>query len=332
MDANHRRWVDEAAALRIPPLRLPSSRLDDQYAKSPSLQARAARLDTWLADWAHTHGLAGDAEARATMAARRYGQVTVLCFPYASEEIARFLGQSHLLGFEMDDTLEPQGGDVSLGTYSRLLEIQEALTRYWETPPTPRPVPDALRDHIRLGEQLTSPRLFESFREGWSRYLFGVTCENALQSTRGIPSVTDYLRIRQFTIGDHLIPCVQLARSTEMLPSTLRQAPLADLNTSAMQAFALINDLLTCRAEIIDGHRSVNLPLVMAHHDGCTLQKAVDRVAQHYDDTIEKFICAAQASRSLRDLPEAGEYADGFAQAIRGWHDWTQRTVRYRCE
>ncbi|MGW7531299.1 terpene synthase family protein [Amycolatopsis sp. NPDC054798] len=323
--AHKENWAEQAASLRIPTLRRPPPPRSDQYA---ARQDQASRLDVDVAEWARNHGLAADARAGDTVLRRRYGQLATMSYPQAPDSVARAIARFLALGFEVDDSLEPRTGSDLLQLHRQLLELQDSVVRYAEPSAGITAAAHAVRDVCLRLEQVASPSVFGSLQSGLLTWLSGVACENSFLSAGAIPSPADYQRIRLATLGNHLMPLVQLAHGFDLPPRVLNHGTLANLNAAALTSIATANDLLTCRAELSREQFALNLPLVLARHHGCSLQQAVDRVAELHDAAVGDFADAARQLRLHRDDTIA-RYLDGLCAAVRGWHDWTLSTARY---
>jgi hypothetical protein len=330
-------WSAEAPSLQITNSSFHATKLLADHDPAHCSTDRAHDIDQRLAIWwVQTLGIS-DSKEQENLRRKGYGRLAVLACPDASHDVAFWVAQDFLCGFEIDDLeLEPQLNRNSLHFHQRVLSLQAALTHPRNLSTTADPVADALRNLMVRAEELTSPRIVELIRASWYKFLIGATCEDAYISAGAVPDLDDYLRIRLLTLGDHAAFMTMFAGGFD-LPGAIENHPdVRGLTTAAHLMIGYCNDILTCRSELaksLQGRLCFNAPIVIAYHRGCPLQEALNETARLHNTAATKFNHHAELLNTTATAPARTELLDryirGITQIVRGWQEWTAHTVRY---
>lgn len=191
-----------------------------------------------------------------------------------------------------------------------------------------RPVELAYRDLFARIEQIATPQQVLRIRKGMLHYSVGAAADAAYAAAGIVPPVAEYRRIRHLIAHlHHHFVLTEVAQDFEMPTALLLDEQVRDLTDLAIQIIGLTNDVLGCPRDVQRRHIA-NLPMVLAHHHGCSVQEGIDLTAAEVARHTGNF---AHLSVNLRQrgIAVIDRYVHGLEEQIAGHLAWLHETGRY---
>lgn len=95
-------------------------------------------------------------------------------------------------------------------------------------------------------------------------------------------SATSTTSLARNVAKDWVLPWPEIAGGYE-LPAEIRHAPrLAEMTAALSHAVGWANDIVSCPRKVEESAGSPNLPTVLAHERGCTLEEGVAEAVRTY--------------------------------------------------
>ncbi len=317
--------LDQSLQIPVPHLRCPFP---------PAIHPAAERLEDSAIAWMRRFGFIRDeAEEKAARAAR-FGRLAALTYPYASFEGAQLACDWMIWLFLQDDEYMERAAEDG-----RLLDCARHTLRCLRVlhdpgaPPGDDPYIRALHDLCERTGRHAGPEHFQRFLSGLHEYFTGAGAEVVYLSRRAIPSLEEYIALRESSIGLRSVMFVLLETAGGFpLPGPRWSEPeLQALAHSASRVNSWINDILSGLREL-HWPGAINLITVLAQHHGCTTEEAIGRAVAYHDRELADFQELSARLRQTCDDPRIGRYLDALAAWTRGNQDWSLTCGRYHVE
>ncbi len=190
------------------------------------------------------------------------------------------------------------------------------------------PIEHAYRDLFRRIVVVASPDQVLRIRKGMLHYSVGAAADVAYTAAKQVPPVAEYRRIRHLIAHlHHHFVLTEVAQGFDMPAALLLDPEVRELTDLAIEIIGLTNDVYGCPRDLQRAHIA-NLPMVLAHHEGITVQEGLDRTATEVERATEHFIRLAVRLRERgRDILH--RYVSGLEDQIAGHLGWLDETGRY---
>ena len=196
------------------------------------------------------------------------------------------------------------------------------------------PLVQALADLRRRMEPHASSGWMDRFTSTMKDYLQAVVWE-AANHTQGItPDLATYLKMRPFFSGIYpSFDLIEVEVSKDMeLPNTVRaNKTVQELRLIANNVLAWSDDIISLEVEMEQG-KVHNLVLVLQREHQLTLQEAINRTAELYNEEVRKFMDLESRRPSFGPVTDLKlqHYVLGLRSWMRGYIDWALETERYQ--
>ncbi|MEU1278194.1 isoafricanol synthase [Streptomyces sp. NPDC005805] len=182
----------------------------------------------------------------------------------------------------------------------------------------------------------------QRFRRHWLAYMAAHRGEALNRNADHLPTLDEFLRLRRHTIG--VQPCLDFTERCGgyALPDELHGgSPLREMREITAEVVIFVNDIVSLPKELAAGDVN-NSVVVLREQKGCTLDEAVDLVADLANERAARFTALAASlpgslprSRSGRRgvRPEVHghveHYVEGMRHLMAGNLAWSLATSRY---
>ncbi|MFC9435637.1 hypothetical protein [Nocardia sp. NPDC057030] len=190
------------------------------------------------------------------------------------------------------------------------------------------PIEHAYRDLFLRIEAIATPHQVLRIRKGMLHYSVGAAADVAYTAAGQVPPVAEYRRIRHLIAHlHHHFVLTEIAQGFDMPPALLLDAEVRELTDLAIEIIGLTNDVYGCPRDFRRRHVA-NLPMVLAHHTGITVQQGIDRTAAEVGHATKTFVRLAGRLRD-RGSQVLHHYVSGLEAQIAGHLSWLHETGRY---
>ncbi|AKL64808.1 MULTISPECIES: family 2 encapsulin nanocompartment cargo protein terpene cyclase [Streptomyces] len=170
----------------------------------------------------------------------------------------------------------------------------------------------------------------DRYRHDMARLHLGYLAEAAWAQTDYVPQVWEYLAMRQF---NNFRPCPTITDTVGgyELPADLHaQAAVQRVIALAGNATTIVNDLYSYTKELASPGRHLNLPVVVAEHEGGDVRDAYLKAVEVHNDLMHAFEAEAAELAAACPVPSVLRFLRGVAAWVDGNHYWHQtNTYRY---
>jgi 5-epi-alpha-selinene synthase len=160
-----------------------------------------------------------------------------------------------------------------------------------------------------------------------SEYFESNVWEAANKQSHRIPSLSEYLHHRQYTVAVYVyFDLYELAHQIR-LPENVPE--IEEITHMANNIISWFNDMISLEKELTsnDVH---NLVLVIQNEEKCSLQAAMDRAVEMHNIEMERFLELETRLRSdFSQNTDVLNYLNGLRTCIRGNVDWSYESGRY---
>ncbi|WP_369372763.1 hypothetical protein [Streptomyces sp. cg36] len=310
----------DAARLVVPPISFPvPARLH------PDANELEERTLAWLRDF----GVIGSDAEEAYLRHSKLGRTYAWMIPEGETERVLTATRFCIWATVQDDryTEELGLGGRTTALAAHLLAC-ESIAENPHAPVSGRPIELAYRDLFARIEQIATPQQVLRIRKGMLHYSVGAAADAAYAAAGVVPPVAEYRRIRHLIAHlHHHFVLTEVAQGFEMPTALLLDHEVRDLTDLAVQIIGLTNDVLGCPRDVRRRHIA-NLPMVLAHHGGCSVQEGIDLTAAEVVRHTDDFVRLASLLRQRR-VPVLGRYVRGLEEQIAGHLAWLHETGRY---
>ncbi|WP_330294438.1 family 2 encapsulin nanocompartment cargo protein terpene cyclase [Streptomyces sp. NBC_00503] len=268
------------------------------------------------------------------------GRYMVACHPDAPT-VDHLMIATRLMAAEnaVDDVYCEDHGGSPVGLGGRLLLAHTALDPVHTTAEYQPQWAESLRSDaprraygsaMQYFVQAASPSQADRFRHDMARLHLGYLAEAAWTETDYVPEVWEYLSMRQF---NNFRPCPTITDTVGgyELPADLHAQPAVQrVIALAGNATTIVNDLYSYTKELASPGLHLNLPVVIAEREGCSVRDAFLKAVEVHNDLMHAFEAAAADVAAAFPVPSMLRFLRGVAVWVDGNHYWHQtNTYRY---
>jgi hypothetical protein len=294
----------------------------------PAINPTYERACEASTQWALDYGLLRPGAAEARFRGLRIPEFVARAYPRAQYEDLRVVMDWTLWGFLADDQHDLLVDRPEL-VRARYLEHVEVLENGLVDQLTGMHHALAdLRDRI---VQRGSTSCLRRFTESASQWFDSMYTEVRNRSRITPPSLLDYLRLREITVGMYteyaLFDVTHQVRTTDdfWIDPDIRR-----LEAMAANIIGWANDIFSFRKERSAGDPH-NMVLLLGAERGLRPEEAVDRTAAMHDREMTRFLELMDATRRSKCVPS--ELLEPFLGLLVGWVrgnlDWAYSSERY---
>lgn len=193
------------------------------------------------------------------------------------------------------------------------------------------PVLIGLRAYMRRVSQFCTPSQVARVRQISIAMFVAMAAEGAWRVYGTRPTVAEYLASRHI---NSFWPCLVLIDPVGgyEVPANLYSQPQVHRVTAlASLATTLVNDLYSAYKEHLNEVGTFKLPYLLAAQHHCSLQEAINRIADIHDDVMHQYEAVERAL--LTDAtPLLQRYLMGLKAWVAGNLEWHKRSARYQAD
>ncbi|VVM75241.1 2-methylisoborneol synthase [Pseudomonas fluorescens] len=193
------------------------------------------------------------------------------------------------------------------------------------------PVLVGLRAYMKRVEQFCTPSQVARVRQISIAMFVTMAAEGAWRIYGTKPTIAEYLASRQV---NSFWPCLVLIDSIggyEVPANLYSQPEVHRITALASLATTLVNDLYSAYKEHANEVGEFKLPYLLATRHNCTLQQAIDHIADIHDDVMCDYE-AAERTLLISATPLLKRYLTGLKAWIAGNWEWHKHSARYQVE
>ncbi|MFD7451170.1 hypothetical protein [Kitasatospora sp. NPDC059827] len=296
----------------------------------PRLHPRADELEERTLAWLRDVGIIGTDADETYLRHSTLGRTYAWMIPEGDVERVLIATRFCVWATVQDDRYTE-----GLGLAGRTTDLSEhllACEAIAEDPhaPVPHDVPieRAYRDLFQRIEQAATPQQVLRIRKGMLHYSVGAAADAAYAEHRTVPPVSEYRRIRHLIAHlHHHFVLTEVAQGFEMPTALVLDPQVRELTDLAIRIIGLTNDVYGCPRDVARGHIA-NLPMVLAHHHGHSVQTGIDLTAREIEHDTARYTELAAALRR-RGSEILTRYTRGLDDQIAGHLAWLHETGRY---
>ncbi|WP_160109283.1 terpene synthase family protein [Pseudomonas izuensis] len=193
------------------------------------------------------------------------------------------------------------------------------------------PVLVGLRAYMKRVEEFCTPSQVARVRQISIAMFVTMAAEGAWRIYDTKPTIAEYLASRQV---NSFWPCLVLIDPIggyEVPANLYSQPQVHQITALASLATTLVNDLYSAYKEHMNEVGEFKLPYLLAAQHQCTLQQAIDHIADIHDDVMRDYEVAED--RLLGNAsPLLQRYLKGLKAWIAGNLEWHKHSARYHVE
>lgn len=193
------------------------------------------------------------------------------------------------------------------------------------------PVLVGLRAYMQRVGQFCTPSQVARVRQISIAMFVAMAAEGAWRVYDSRPTVAEYLASRHI---NSFWPCLVLidAIGGYEVPANLYSQPQVHRVTAlASLATTLVNDLYSAYKEHLNEVGTFKLPYLLAAQHQCSLQEAIDRIADIHDGVMLEYE-AAERVLLKEASPLLKRYLNGLKAWIAGNLEWHKHSARYQAD
>ncbi|MFH7594385.1 hypothetical protein WDV06_04670 [Streptomyces racemochromogenes] len=294
------------------------------------LHPDAAELEERTLAWLRDFGIIGTDADEEYLRHSTLGRTYAWMIPEGDTERVLIATQFCIWATVQDDRYTE-----GLGLAGRTTDLSEhllACESIAEDPfaPVPHdaPIEWAYRDLFQRIEHAATPQQVLRIRKGMLHYSVGAVADAVYAEHRVVPPVAEYRRIRHLIAHlHHHFVLTEVAQGFEMPTALLLDPEVREATDLAIRIIGLTNDVYGCARDVARNHIA-NLPMVLAHHHGHTVQEGIDITAAEVERDTARFAELAAGLRG-RGREVIARYLRGLEDQIAGHLAWLHETGRY---
>lgn len=193
------------------------------------------------------------------------------------------------------------------------------------------PVLVGLRAYMQRVSQFCTPSQVARVRQISIAMFVTMAAEGAWRVYGTRPTVAEYLASRHI---NSFWPCLVLIDSIGgyEVPANLYSQPHVHRVTAlAALATTLVNDLYSAHKEHLSEVGTFKLPYLLAAQHQCSLQEAIDRIADIHDDVMVEYETMERALL-VEATPLLKRYLKGLKAWVAGNLEWHKHSARYQTQ
>lgn len=262
-----------------------------------------------------------------------FGYYTCLCYPdFASPD--HLMAAAKMLAAEnaVDDIYCEDLGGSPVGLGYRLCLAQAAFDplhsisehqEAWERQlreDGPRHGYHSAFEHLA---SIASPAQLDRERHDMIRLHLGYLCEAAWEQTKTLPTVAEYLTMRQF---NNFRPCLTIVDAVAgyELPHEIHDSPdMQRIIALASNATTIVNDLYSYTKEMNGARPHLNLPYVIELNEGSDRADAYAKAVDIHNQLMDAFEEESAKAALEHSHPAAvARFIAGLSAWVAGDHHW----------
>ncbi|MBP2472153.1 hypothetical protein JOF53_001025 [Crossiella equi] len=310
----------EITALTIPDLSFPfPARLHPDWAE----------LEENTIGWLKDFGFVRDGDHERRFRTQLLGKSFAHFFPVGATERVALATNMCVFYTLWDDRIAVVTTPEELRTMGiRCLRLDKIAADPHPVPDTDDPFEHAYRDLWLRLLAWASPQQAERIQRDMLHNSLGWLVEGAHDLHQRTPAPEDYREIRWATSAlSFFVDLNEIVRGFELPLATARDPAVRRLVRLSMNLFTTTNDLHSCARDAYRGH-VMNLPAVLAHAHGCSLQRGMDLAAAELRRQTEEFLVLAEGLRH-RAEEKLPELIDCLQDMVAGHLVWIRACDRY---
>lgn len=193
------------------------------------------------------------------------------------------------------------------------------------------PVLVGLRSYMKRVEQFCTPSQVARVRQISIAMFVTMAAEGAWRVHDTKPTIAEYLASRQV---NSFWPCMVLIDPIggyEIPANVYSQPEVHHITALASLATTLVNDLYSAYKEHANEVGEFKLPYLLTAQHRCSLQEAIDKIADIHDDVMRDYE-AAEHKLLTHASPVLKRYLTGLQAWIAGNWEWHKHSARYHVE
>lgn len=294
-------------------------------------------LDAWISQVGIFEG------QREQVKASNFGRFAMLCHPDTDDPQRLLLAAKCIAAlFAVDDQYcddERSGSNPRL-LGPRLSLALAALDKAYLNPPHDLLLEQALqRDPVLRGLQgymshlasYSSEAQMARVRLETIAMFVTMNAEASWRIEHSLPCVWEYLAHRQV---NSFLPCIALidvVGGYQLDADMYFSAPVREVINLAASATIIANDLYSAPKESLPDIGDFNLPLLLAHEQGCSLQQGMWLAARTHDDIVHRY-----EIKERQLLTHASPTLQRFLAGVKAWlagnNEWHKHSGRYQVQ
>ncbi|MEU8105444.1 hypothetical protein AB0C18_17145 [Nonomuraea muscovyensis] len=312
----------DATPIRIPPLRCPfPSRVN------PHVSEASEDSFAWLLE----SGMLNEPDMLERYRSARFGWLTARAYPLVERDMLKLLMDWCIWLFAFDDGF-CESEDLSRHT-ALIARALPQMFRVLHDIETDEPVTNvfarSLRDVKARIAVHAKPDQLDRWSTATKEYIFAQVWEAANRESDVVPTPEDYVFMRRRTGAMYPVyALIDIAAGHRLTPDEWHHPDIRALTENANDLVVWDNDLFSYAKERQHDKARHNLVNVLITHRGCSLQEALDEVAQMHDGAVAEMV---RLRRSVETWAGGSvlAYVEGLEHWVRGHIEYSLSSARY---
>ena len=308
-----------------------SQKFPDIYCPfTPEISPHAEIAQAEARDWAIRFGLLSDIEAQAKFDTYKYGWLAARSYPAVSLDMLTLVTCWMIWTFTFDDYCDNVLGKNSARVRACADAFMAVLQGRADFVEDPRPLTLALHDLWQRTAQDAPSDWAARFMRNFGDYLDGNVWEADCFSNGIVPVVSEYMRMRVYTIAMYVfIDLIEVCEGFFLPHRMLEGSDFRRIITLTNRSVCWFNDFISYQKEYRDGDVQ-NLVILIHREQMLSLSEAAAKVVMLHNDDIRTYIVIEQKilAENAQD-PRIARYVAGLRSWIRGDMDWSYESQRY---
>jgi hypothetical protein len=299
------------------------------------LHPDATQVEEQVNRWLQQTGLVTDPARLARYQATHHGRFAALVYPQAQDArlllAAKWLSWMNIFDDHHLDESESGADPATLGRV--LIPFLDVLS----PPHTPRtgprtaaaPLVEILRALVAETRSVASHVQFRRFATDLTVAMHAALLETSWAASETVPKLDEYRITRQFSGA--VFACfrlIDIVAGYDLPPAHAEDSALRDLAGAAVNVITWANDVFSYTKEANRSRFDVNLPTVLRHHHGCTVQQALDESARMHDEEVDYYLHHEQLLLEQAP-PTLRRYLEGLRAWMQGNYRWSLASARF---
>jgi hypothetical protein len=314
----------------------------EDYCRTYHPHPQSAKLISLVQQFSEQHGIwRSDAQHYVTCA--------LFLYPTASFHHMLAMVQNCAIDYFLNDTMGreifPQLSPAAQQEARTIIDRMGRVSERLEVPPNAAPVELANYEMLRAIKNTSPENWFREFVKHYSYHLAVTHRDNNAAALHYIPSVDEYIEMRNHTSGmPHIVLLIEYSEEAFLDWEALGRLGIAPLLRKTQRAAALIgslmNDLFSFEKEVINNNTDANLLMSIAlNHPAFSLTEVIHYGAAIVQEQLLEFMSGMEALRHHCRLHLASEPAvindlqlhmGGLQRCVQASWMWQVHTRRYK--